>query len=182
MWPIWKINQTFSKEPDCVENDKQATGYGGPFVSKLSIQKCCLCAYKSRLYRLDDQQNRFDMYHVWLDHPRWSARASTRFYENRLDFMKIDSILWKSTRFYENRLDSCHVRLDHPRWRKSTRFYEIELIRATFDSIIRGGENRLDSHSGEKIHNGVTRTKIDSIFTPLAFGIWERDWTCTRAQ
>ena len=38
--------------------------YGGPFVSKLSIQKCCLCAYKSRLYRLDGQQNRFDLYHV----------------------------------------------------------------------------------------------------------------------
>ena len=37
-----------------------------------------------------------------LDHPRWIALASTR--------------------FYENRVDSCHVRLDHPRWRKSTRF------------------------------------------------------------
>ena len=47
--------------------------YGGPFVSKLSIQICCLCAYKSRLYRLDGQQNRFDLYHVRLDHPRWSA-------------------------------------------------------------------------------------------------------------
>ena len=88
---------------------------------------------------------------------------------HRLDFMKIeliratfDSII----RDGENRLD----------------FTKIELIRATFDSIIRGGENRLDSHSGEKIHNGDTRTKIDSIFTPLAFGIWERDWTCTRAQ
>ena len=50
-------------------------------------------------------------------------------------------------------------------------FMKIDLIRATFDSIIHGGENRLDSHSGENIHNGDTRTKIDSIFTPLAFGI-----------
>ena len=57
---------------------------------------------------------------------------------------------------------------------------KIELIRATFDSIIHSGENRLDSHSGENIHNGDS-TKIDSILTPLAFGIWERDWTCTRA-
>ena len=76
--------------------------------------------------------------------------------ENRLDFMKIDLI--RATfdsiiRDGENRLD----------------FTKIELIRATFDSIIRGGENRLDSHSGENIHNGDTRTKIDSIFTPLAF-------------
>ena len=54
-------------------------------------------------------------------------------------------------------------------------FMKIELIRATFDSIIHGGENRLDSHCGENIHNGDTRTKIDSIFTPLAFGIWGRD-------
>ena len=60
-------------------------------------------------------------------------------------------------------------------------FMKIELIRATFDSIIHSGENRLDSHSGENIHNGGTRMKIDSIFTPLAFGIWERDWTCTCA-
>ena len=58
---------------------------------------------------------------------------------------------------------------------------KIELIRATFDSIIHSGENRLDSHSGENIHNGDTRTKIDSISTPLAFGIGERVWTCTRA-
>jgi len=58
---------------------------------------------------------------------------------------------------------------------------KIKLIRATFDSIIYGGENRLNSHSGENIHNGDTLTKIDSIFTPLAFRIWERDWTCTRA-
>jgi len=42
-------------------------------------------------------------------------------------------------------------------------FMKIELIRATFDSIIHGGENRLNSHSGENIHNGDTRTKIDSI-------------------
>ena len=69
--------------------------YGGPFVSKLSIQKCCLCAYKSQFYRLDGQQNWFDLYHIWLDHLRWSARASTR--------------------FYENRVDSCHIRLNHPR-------------------------------------------------------------------
>jgi len=26
---------------------------------------------------IDGQQNRFDLYHVLLDHPRWSARAST---------------------------------------------------------------------------------------------------------
>jgi len=42
---------------------------------------------------------------------------------------------------------------------------KIKLIRATFDLIIHGGENRLDSHSGENIHNGDTRTKIDSILT-----------------
>ena len=60
-------------------------------------------------------------------------------------------------------------------------FMKIELIRAMFDSIIHGGENRLNSHSGENIHNGDPRMKIDSIFTPLAFGIWERDWTCTCA-
>ena len=51
-----------------------------------------------------------------------------------------------------------HVRFDHPRWRKSTRFAQ-----------------------WKNIHNGDTRTKIDSIFTPFAFGIWERDWTCTCA-
>ena len=92
--------------------------YGGPFVSKLSIQNCCLCAHKSRIYRLDGQQNRFDLYHIWLDHPRWSARA-------RLDFMKIeliratfDSIIRGGVHW----LDSCQVQLDHPRWSKSTRF------------------------------------------------------------
>jgi len=53
-------------------------------------------------------------------------------------------------------------------------FLKIELICATFDSIIHGGENRLDSHSGENIHNRDSM-KIDSILTPLAFGIWERD-------
>jgi len=60
-------------------------------------------------------------------------------------------------------------------------FMKIELIRATFDSIIHSGENQLDSLGGENIHNRDTRTKIDSIFTPLAFGTWERDWTCTCA-
>jgi len=37
------------------------------------FQNCRFKAYKSRLYRLDGQQNRFDLYHVRLDHPRWSA-------------------------------------------------------------------------------------------------------------
>jgi len=114
---------------------------------------------------------------------RWSAK-SIRFVphltrSSEVECTCIDSIVWKSswfvprsTRFYDNRVDSCHVRLD---------FMKIELIRATFDSIIHGGENRLDSHSGENIHNGDTRTKINSIFTLLAFGIWEQDWTCTLA-
>ena len=87
---------------------------------------------------------------------------------HRLDFMKIELIratLDSIIRGGVHRLD----------------FMKIELIRAMFDSIIHGGENRLDSHSGENIHNGDTCTKINSIFTPLAFGIWERDWTCTRA-
>jgi len=37
------------------------------------FQNCRFKAYKSRLYRLDGQQNRFDLYHVRLDHPRWSV-------------------------------------------------------------------------------------------------------------
>jgi len=51
-----------------------------------------LHVYKSRLYRLDGQQNRLDLYHVQLNPLRWSAL----------------------TRFYENQLDLCHIRLDCP--------------------------------------------------------------------
>ena len=45
--------------------------------------------------------------------------------ENRLDFMKIDLI--RATfdsiiRGGVHLLDSCQIQLDHPRWRKSTRF------------------------------------------------------------
>jgi len=87
---------------------------------------------------------------------------------HRLDFMKIE-LIWVT---FDSIIRGGVHRLD---------FMKIELIHAMFDSIIHGGENRLDSHSGKNIHNGDTRTKIDSIFTPLAFGIWEQDWTCTSA-
>jgi len=138
-------------------------GNGGPFVSKLSIQKCCLCAYKLRLYRLDGQQNRFDLYHVWLDHPRWSACASTRFYENRIYscHIRLDHPrLSASTRFYENRVDSCHVRFDHPQWRKSTRFaqwrkhsqrrYTYENRHDLHTTCIRNWGTGLDLHTRSK--------------------------------
>jgi len=49
-----------------------------------------LHVYKSRLYWLDGQQDRLNLYHVQLNHPRWSA------------------LTW------ENWFNSCNVRLNHP--------------------------------------------------------------------
>ena len=79
--------------------------YGWLFVS--NCQNCCLCAYKSQLYRLNGQQNRLDLYHNQLNHLSeveciHSIRAS----------IIHGGVIW---------VDSCHIQLN-PRWRKSTWF------------------------------------------------------------
>ena len=62
----------------------------GHLFQNCRFKKCCLCTYKSRLYRLDGQQNRLDLYH---------RSASTRFYENRLELC-LDHPRWRKSSWF----------------------------------------------------------------------------------
>ena len=86
---------------------------------KLVDSKNAVCAPKNRDY-IDSMVNKIDSICTTFDSiirggVKWIHATFDSIIhggKNQLDFMKIELI----------RVDSCHVRLDHPRWRKLTRF------------------------------------------------------------
>jgi len=62
----------------------------GRLFQNCQIKKCCLCAYKSQLYRLNGRQNRLDLYH---------RSAFAQFYENRLNSC-LDHPRWRKSSWF----------------------------------------------------------------------------------